>query len=275
MNQNEKKAELHEALSFLVESANINDGKLKKEDIDAAIKDIVIDKSQYELVYSFLASKNIDVDGFKGDGKEFLDVPVSIDLSESDDSADDIKKAENSNPETKKLEKMNLDSINQSDILDENEELKLLKLLLDDHNDKTASDSLTVSNLHLVPEICDEFSNSSVPYGDLIQEGSLGVLEGILTYDGELSLECFHDHIREAIRNALNDAVLEQNAQSRLGSHVTDLANQLDRASVVLSKDLGRSPTVEELAKYQSISEDEVYSVMKMSLNALNADNAE
>ena len=266
MNQNEKKAELHEALSFLVESANINDGKLKKEDIDAAIKDIVIDKSQYELVYSFLASKNIDVDGFKGDGKEFLDVPVSIDSSESDDSADDIKKAENSNPETKKLEKMNLDSINQSDILDENEELKLLKLLLDDHNDKTASDSLTVSNLH---------SNSSVPYGDLIQEGSLGVLEGILTYDGELSLECFHDHIREAIRNALNDAVLEQNAQSRLGSHVTDLANQLDRASVVLSKDLGRSPTVEELAKYQSISEDEVYSVMKMSLNALNADNAE
>ena len=123
MNQNEKKAELHEALSFLVESANINDGKLKKEDIDAAIKDIVIDKSQYELVYSFLASKNIDVDGFKGDGKEFLDVPVSIDSSESDDSADDIKKAENSNPETKKLEKMNLDSINQSDILDENEEL--------------------------------------------------------------------------------------------------------------------------------------------------------
>ena len=72
----------------------------------------------------------------------------------------------------------------------------------------------------------------------------------------------------------MSDAIHEQNISCRLGKHLADNANRMDKASVELSRDLGRTPTLPELAKYLSISEEEAERIMKMSLDALNADNA-
>ena len=107
-----------------------------------------------------------------------------------------------------------------------------------------------------------------------MQEGNLGLMEGVMTYHGNADLLEFHDHLIASIKNAMHDAILEQNTASRIDSHVADRANELDRASISLSKELDRTPTLEELAKYLSLPEDEVERIMKMSLDALTIDNS-
>lgn len=273
MDNNEKKAELHEALAFLVESANINDGKLTKDDIQKAVGDTIQEESQYELIYSFLSSKNIQIEGFTGNGDAFQSMEINS-VEASDKDSGDIEPKDEHTEEQEKLVRLNLDAIREAVILDEKTEMDYLKELRQDSSNRDVLNILTESNMHFVPDICNEFKGKGVSYGDLIQEASLGVFEGIMTYDGELQIEAFHNHIQNAMRTAIKDAITEQNSSSRLGSHVTDLANQLDRVSVELSKDLDRTPTIQELASSLSISEDEVENVMKMSLNALNADSA-
>ena len=51
MDNNEKKSQFHEALSFLVESANINNGTLTIDEIKSALDDVITDDSMYQLVY--------------------------------------------------------------------------------------------------------------------------------------------------------------------------------------------------------------------------------
>lgn len=131
---------------------------------------------------------------------------------------------------------------------------------------------LLEANLKTVLSLAESFRDKGVSHGDLLQEGNLGLMEGIMTYKGNTAISEFHSHIENTIKNALNDAILEQNTSSRITSHAADRANELDRASITLSKELDRTPTLEELAKYLSLPEDEVERIMKMSLNALTID---
>ena len=65
--------------------------------------------------------------------------------------------------------------------------------------------------------------------------------------------------------------ILEQDGSSKIGNHVADRANLLDRASRELSEKLGKAPTLQELAEYVSLPEDEVQRIMQISLDAMNA----
>ena len=59
MNNNDKKAMFHEALTFLVESANINSGVLTMDEIKDALEGLIEDESMYTLVYDYLAENKI------------------------------------------------------------------------------------------------------------------------------------------------------------------------------------------------------------------------
>lgn len=275
MNENEKKSQFHEALSFLVESANINNGSLTIDEIKSALNDVITDDEQYKLVYDYLLENKISIKGYVPIVKKS---PANNSDNEAEDSNVDISEINVSTSEDDAKEKtfvdMYYDDLENMVLLTEEEELMLLEKVLADTSDKLSLNSLIEGNLKTVIELAEDFRNKGVSHGDLLQEGNLGLMEGILTYDGKLLLEEFHSHLENSIRNAINDAVLEQNASSRINFHVADRANELDRASITLSKELDRTPTLEELAKYLSLPEDEVERIMKMSLNALTIDES-
>lgn len=275
MNENEKKSQFHEALSFLVESANINNGSLTIDEIKSALNDVITDDEQYTLVYDYLLENKISIKGYVPIVKKS---PANISYNEAEDGNTDISKINVSTSVDDAKEKtfvdMYYDDLENMVVLTEEEELILLEKVLADTSDKLSLNSLIEGNLKTVIELAEDFRNKGVSHGDLLQEGNLGLMEGILTYDGKLLLEEFHSHLENSIRNAINDAVLEQNASSRINFHVADRANELDRASIALSKELDRTPTLEELAKYLSLPEDEVERIMKMSLNALTIDES-
>ena len=93
--------------------------------------------------------------------------------------------------------------------LKESEELELLKLLYDSetqNNTRNTINKLIEGNLHLVLSILEDHKNKGVAAGDLIQEGNLGLTEGVSSYfsdsSGALDLREFHDYLLQRISRA-------------------------------------------------------------------------
>lgn len=269
MDNNEKKSQFHEALSFLVESANINNGTLTIDEIKSALDDVITDDSMYQLVYDYLLENKISINGYIPVAKKFTTSGSSEEVINI--SNINVSTEENDNKEQTFLN-MYYDDLENIITLSAEEECILLEKLLKDSHDKTTINNLIEANLKTVLSLAESFRDKGVSHGDLLQEGNLGLMEGIMTYKGNTAISEFHSHIENTIKNALNDAILDQNTSSRITSHAADRANELDRASITLSKELDRTPTLEELAKYLSLPEDEVERIMKMSLNALTID---
>ena len=254
---NEQKSAFKEALSYIVETANLKGGVLTDQEIHDTFDEIIEDDSMYSYIYEYLKGMNIQI------GEAVLPDTPSVRNGTPE------KKIPVADTREQSIIDMYLDEINHAPVLSEFEEYELLQKILGDPGDQASVNLLAEANLKLVIPLADEFAGKEVLYSDLLQEGNLGLLEGIMTYNGNPNLEDFHAHLTDAIRFAMRDAVTEQSASLRIGSHAADRANELDRASVRLSKELDRTPTLEELAAYLSLPVEEVEQVMKMSLNAL------
>ena len=113
-----------------------------------------------------------------------------------------------------------------------------------------------------------------VLFGDLVQEGNIGLLEAMAIYQGE-DAEGFLAHAKSAVEDSILDAIAMQRGSDSVGEAMAIKANRLDDASTFLSKELGREPKIEELAKYLSMTEEEVKEVMKISLDALSVMEAD
>lgn len=270
MNNNEKFL-FHEALTLLIQSANINGGRVTMEEINSAFEDIVVDDSKYSLIYKYLTENNITIDGYN-------DTSDSNSLSNNPNMTENViitsDNMENTSEEDSKM-KMFLDmyysDVQNISTLSHEEEVTLLTTFVNDGGnvDKKIIDTLVEANLNNVIMLSEKYINKGLPLGDLIQEGNIGLIEGISTYNDEIDLTKFHNHLTSCIVNSLENAVFQQSVSNRVNTHVTDRANELDRASVELSKKLDRTPTLEELSKYLSLPSDEIEQIMKMSLNAL------
>ena len=116
-----------------------------------------------------------------------------------------------------------------------------------------------------------EYAGKGISIADLIAEGNLALIESINSYKQAVDLTTFKNQLTRDITNAMTKLILEQDGSSKIGNHVADRANLLDRASRELSEKLGKTPTLQELAEYVSLPEDEVQRIMQISLDAMNA----
>lgn len=279
----DKKQLFNEALSAIVQLASAQNNTLSLDDIHSAFEGIIEDDSLYEYIFNYLAENKITIEGY-------------INTQPTQNKTDSSLDSENaSNPEdTVPADTTTDDNLERAYVEMYMEELKYIPVpdeariseLLPDHfkKDKCATDQLTECLLHNVVNISREYTGRGVTTADLIQEGNLGLVEGIGSYTNDneellslakdviLSYDNFMNHINDAIRNAIENAIDEQTNSTRLGRHVADRANALDHASTELAKKLDRQPTLSELAKHLGLDEAEVERVMKMSLDALTID---
>ena len=287
----DKKQLFNEALSAIVELAAAQNNTLSLDDIHSAFEGIIDDDSLYEHIFSYLAENKIAIEGY---------INTDSLAKKSEGSNNCIE----NNAEATDSSQVDKDSAPADTSIDENlerayvdmymEELKSIPVpdeaticeLLPRHfaKDKCATSQLTECMLHNVVNISKEYAGSGVTTADLIQEGNLGLVEGIGSYtdDNEelmeldeltrFSYDKFMAHVNSAIRNAILNAIDEQTNSTRLGRHVADRANALDHAATELAKKLERQPSLAELAKHLGLSEAEVERVMKMSLDALTID---
>ena len=107
-----------------------------------------------------------------------------------------------------------------------------------------------------------------LPEADLIQEANLELLLTLAEYEGTLAE--LDQTIRLRIRSALDLAVEEETGNGDLQKYLASQANKLLDLSTELAEDLGRQPTVDELAERMNLTEEAVEEIMRMSLDAAN-----
>lgn len=263
----DKKQKFNETLSSLIELAASNSNKLDVKQIEKAFEGILEDSDMLEHVYEYLVENKITLTGYIS--------PLSLEKEDESEANIEIESNENFSPEenSEKILQMYLSEINNYEPITVAEEEELISLAM--NNDKNAKDALTTHSLSIVVNIASSYKDCGIHVSDLIQEGNIGLLEGIETYSGNAHVEEFHNYIKDNIKNAIEAAIDENVSSDRIGRHLADRANALDNFSTSFAKKNGREPSVEELAKGLSISTDEVYNIIKYSLDALNSNGEE
>ena len=267
----DKKLLFNDALSSLIEFAAANANHVSTEDIHTFFNDIIEDEKQYEFIYKYLQESKIKIDGMD----YIVSEEVTIDPKEEETKElEAVKAAESKVVETEaelafiEMYKKDLEAIDE---ISEAELANLLDLLA--NGDLSVTNKIVESQLSKVADIANEFRGQGVTYGDLIQEANIGLMIALSEFNG--SSDEFAAYVDDAIRNTLNLVINDQINEDRVGEHLANRMNELDEISRDLTELLGRAPTFEELAKKMGITEDEVETIVKTSLNVLNAGDSQ
>jgi RNA polymerase primary sigma factor len=113
---------------------------------------------------------------------------------------------------------------------------------------QAARATLAEANLRLVVSVAKRYANRGVPLLDLVQEGNLGLLRAVERFE-HLRGYKFSTYATWWIRQAVSRALGDQARTVRLPAHTVGAINRLVRASRALLQELGREPTVEEIAR--------------------------
>ena len=107
-----------------------------------------------------------------------------------------------------------------------------------------------------------ELYHPEVFLGDLVQEGNVGLILGVDMID---DLDKAHDVIRREIRQAIQMLIEEQTELKNRDKKMVEKVNTLDESIQALTEELGRKVTIEELAVYMGMSEEEVEDILRLT----------
>ncbi len=275
---NEKKADnqtFAARQAQLIEQAK-SSGKLSTEELVAALSPLGADMDQIEETYQALTEAGVEVLPPEGD----------ISLDETSPSTEELQELQEELEETDVLTegtlqisedvstsdpiRMYLREIGKVPLLSSEEELELAQHIVEGNQD--AARAMTEANLRLVVSIAKRYVGRGMQLLDLIQEGNLGLLKAVEKYDYTKGFK-FSTYATWWVRQAITRALADQARTIRIPVHMVETMNKLTQTSRKLQQDLGREPTVEELAEVMHLTPERVNEIRQMCMEPVSLES--
>jgi RNA polymerase primary sigma factor len=228
----------------LIESAR-ESGSLSAEEISLAMDELDLDASQMDDFYHALDEMHIEV--------------VEIDqqaVDESDAEEESVREVS-----TDALQ-LFLKDVGKVDLLTAAQEVELAKRI--ERGDHRAKQEMIEANLRLVVSIAKRYRNQGLPFLDLIQEGTIGLVRAAEKFDYRKGFK-FSTYATWWIRQAVARALADKGRTIRMPVHVVEKLNKILRSERKLRAEVGREPTNVEIAFDCELSSDEVEQIRRTS----------
>jgi RNA polymerase primary sigma factor len=158
-------------------------------------------------------------------------------------------------------------------VLCEPEELRAhvdnIKVVFDEY--ESAKRDLSGGNLRLVVSIAKKYRNRGLSFLDIIQEGNTGLMRAVDKYEYKRGYK-FSTYATWWIRQAITRAIADHARTIRIPVHMIETMSKLRNIAKNLLQDLGREPTIEEIAEAAKMPTSEARRVMKISRHPISLD---
>ena len=232
-----------------------------KEMVDTLEK-LNLEPEEIEKIYEALENANIDII------EEIDDENIEPDIEELEEIEEEIKIDEVTNldvPDTVNIDdpvRLYLKEIGKIPLLTAEEEIECAKKMMD--GDEKAKKKLSEANLRLVVSIAKKYVGRGMLFLDLIQEGNLGLIKAVEKFDYRKGYK-FSTYATWWIRQAITRAIADQARTIRIPVHMVETINKLIRTSRHLLQQLGREPTIEEIAAEMEMPVERVKEIKKVA----------
>ena len=162
-----------------------------------------------------------------------------------------------------------LRDIGRVPLLTARQEVQLAKRI--ERGDLAAKERLVEANLRLVVHIAKRYRDQGLPFVDLIQEGTLGLVRAAEKFDHRKGFK-FSTYATWSIRQAITRAIADKSRAIRIPVHVSEVLARVRRAERGLLSELGREPTLEEVAARAEVRVEEAERVLRAAATPVSLD---
>src|SRR5882762_9340260 len=204
-------------------------GRLSADEIAVALDELDLEPAQIDDFYHALEELQIEVVVVEEEEEQPVEEPREV-------STDALQ--------------LFLKDIGKVDLLTAAQEVELAKRI--ERGDHSAKQEMVEANLRLVVSIAKKYRNQGLPFLDLIQEGTIGLVRAAEKFDYRKGFK-FSTYATWWIRQAVARALADKARTIRMPVHVVEKLNKMNRAERTLWMELGREPTLDEIANEASL----------------------
>ena len=213
-------------------------GRLDADEIALALDELGLDAAQLDEFYAALDEAQIEVVHADDQAEPEPEPAAAVSGEITTDSL-----------------QLFLKDIGKVPLLTAAQEVELAKRI--ERGDHSAKQAMVEANLRLVVSIAKRYRNQGLPFLDLIQEGTIGLVRAAEKFDYRKGFK-FSTYATWWIRQAVARAIADKGRTIRMPVHVVEKLNRILRAERKLRAERGREPTIEEIARELEMSSDEV-----------------